>query len=65
MSKDRAQFLAAERHKTKVGKQRKALAAIADAAVQAIKECDEGRGASACMSDLKRRVEEIQRELLA
>lgn len=63
MSKDRTQFLAAERHKTKVGKQRKALAAIADATLEAIKDCDEGRAASAAMSDLKRRVLAIQAEL--
>lgn len=63
MSKDRAQYLAADRHKTKVGQQRKALAAIADAAVAAIAERAAGRDPAAAMDDLERRVREIQEAL--
>lgn len=60
MSKDRAQYLAAERHKTKIGQKRKALAAIADATLAAIAETDAGRAPGPAMEDLKRRVLAIQ-----
>lgn len=63
MSKDRAHYLAADRYRTKVGKQRKALAEIADAAVAAIAERNEGRSPGAALDDLERRVRAIQAEL--
>lgn len=47
---------ALDRHKTNVGKQRKALAAIANATLDAIKERDEGRAPGMAMDKLKRRV---------
>lgn len=63
MSKDRSQYIAADRHKTKIGQQRKALAKIADAAIEAIRECEEGRAPGSAMTDLKRRVLAVQEEL--
>ena len=63
MSKDRAQHIAADRCRTKVGKQRKALAEIADAAVAAIAERNEGRSPGAALDDLEGRVWAIQAEL--
>lgn len=63
MSKDRSQYLAAERHKTKIGQQRKALAAIADATLSAIAETDAGRDSGFAMDDLKRRVLAMQEEM--
>lgn len=53
MSKDRAQFLAAERHKTKIGAQRKADAALAAKTRAAVAQnLSEGRPIIPCFHDL-------------
>jgi len=53
MSRDRAQYLEADRHKTKIGRQRKADAELAARTRSAVAQyLTEGRGIIPCFHDL-------------